>query len=136
MTVFGVFSLFLLCLESHLAPDKGDLNPFPARLKLLEGLKRRGCFVSYSGVSYCVGPLLFPAANHNSPVPCLGEALLPSTVCCLPIQASHLCHQYLVCIDGYQWPSEAGKHLAEFSSGFKDCFDYSCSRHSSAGQQM
>lgn len=130
------FFSFLLCLVSHSAPAEWDLNPFPARSKLLERLKRRSYLVSCCGLSPCLGPLLLPAANHCSQCPGLRRAWLPGTACCLPIQAFHPCHQYLACIDGCQWLSEAGKHLAEFSPGFKNCFDCSCSGHSSAGQQM
>lgn len=75
------FLSFLLCLVSHSAQAKWDLNPFPARSKLLERLKRRGCLVSCCGLSYCIGALLLP-------VPWLGQAWLPGTTSACPSRLS------------------------------------------------
>lgn len=116
------FVSFLFWLVSHSAPAKWDLSSFPARSKLLERLKRRGCLVSCHGLSYCVGPLLLPAANALAWGGLASRHSLLSTH-----PGSPLCHQYLACFDGCQWLSRPGRHLAELSSGFKDCFALSCS---------
>lgn len=123
------FLFFLLCLVVQQQPGR-IWTLFQQGQNCWKGLKGE------AALSLAVlAPCYFLLPTTALVAPWHGEAWLPGTACCLPIQAFCLCHQYLACIDGCQWLSGAGKHLAEFSSGFKACFACSCSGHSSAQLQ-